>query len=170
MSSSNQLRTAFQSEITLFPSREAPLTSIAPQQTYVRVPQNNSSWIIQLNDRFNELTSLPFGWDGYNGIPVSFNCAQFAGNLIERLCCTDGVYPPQLVPGSDGTLQIEWHENQYDIEIDILAPYKVIASRFDIISQEEEEFELEADYSLVAEWIHELGQHRTHLEQEVQEV
>lgn len=95
---------------------------------------------------------LPAGWDGYAGQPVSFGCAQFAAQLLERLC-DEEVPPPSLVPGSDGSLQLEWHRNDFDIEVDILAPYKVIASRFDCLTQLDEEFELETDFAAIASWI-----------------
>ncbi len=68
---------------------------------------------------------------------------------------------PQLVPGADGTLQIEWHTNQFDIEIDVFAPYRVIATRLDLISEQEDEIELQADFSALSDWIVELGQDRT---------
>jgi hypothetical protein len=107
----------------------------------------------KLNPRFNELTSLPMGWDGYIGQPVSFTCASFAANLIERLYL-DGIPAPQLVPGNDGSVQIEWHLNNYDIEIDVLAPYQVIATRLDHISgEEDEELELQSDFTALAEWV-----------------
>ena len=112
-------------------------------------------WSMALSERFNALTSLPKGWDGYAGRPVSFTCAKFAAQILERLY--DGeVPPPSLVPGSDGSLQIEWHINQYDIEIDVLAPFHLIATRFDILSGDEEEIELQADVTVLANWIRDL--------------
>ncbi|WP_150002266.1 hypothetical protein [Iodidimonas gelatinilytica] len=110
----------------------------------------------------NELTSLRRGWDGYDGIAVSFRCANFAANLIERLY-VDGVDAPQLVPGSDGTVQIEWHMNHLDIEIDILAPYRVIATRYDHLTGEDEEVELGSDFTQLAIWVADLGRDRSAL-------
>jgi hypothetical protein len=86
---------------------------------------------------------------------VSFTCAQFAANLLERIFDSD-LPAPSLVPGSDGTIQIEWHRNQYDVEIDILAPRKVIASRFDHISGIAEEIELDSDFTDLAAWLADL--------------
>ncbi len=108
-----------------------------------------------LEDRFNELTSLTAGWDGYDAGPVSFTCAKFAASILERLCNSD-VPAPSLVPGSDGTLQIEWHRNQYDIDIDVLGPNNVVAIRFDHEINEEEVVELKNDFTPIAGWIDEL--------------
>ena len=125
----------------------------------VRVQQNRSRWYLELKDRFDELTGLPVGWDGYAGRPVSFNCAFFAASLLERICRED-VSPPSLVPGGDGSLQIEWHKNQYDVEIDVLGPYNVIATRYDHVSGDEETLSLQSDFSPIAGWIEDLASSR----------
>lgn len=160
MSESAQMSTVFQNEIPNLVQSETVVSSLNPIRAYVRVTQPSSDWYLNLKNRFDELTSLPKGWDGYVGGPVSFNCAQFAANLIEQLCVA-GVPAPQLVPGADGTLQIEWHLNQFDIEIDVLGPYNVVATRVDHVSGQEEELGLdEPDFTELAEWIVELGQDR----------
>ena len=129
-----------------------PSVQETSSRVFVRVAQPRSQWAADLKDRFDELTSLARGWDGYAGRPVSFHCAQFAANLIERLF-VGGVPAPQLVPGGDGTLQIEWHRNQYDVEIDVLDTYDVLAVRRNITTGEVEEIELQMDFSPLSEWI-----------------
>jgi len=157
----NDTTTVFQDEIPNFNSYGTSISTLAPPESNVRVPENNSDWIISLQDRFDKLTSLPLGWDGYEGRPVSFTTAQFAANLIERLF-TRNLRPPQLVPGSDGTLQIEWHQNQLDIEIDILKPYSVIATYYNHVTDNTEEIELQSDFNRLYEWIVELEQNQNH--------
>ncbi|MCP4071982.1 MAG: hypothetical protein GY742_09625, partial [Hyphomicrobiales bacterium] len=70
-----------------------------------------------------------------------------------------------LVPGSDGSLQIEWHLNQYDIEIDVLEPYDIVATRFDHVTDRDEELELQSDFSALANWITDLAADRALIEQ-----
>lgn len=130
-------------------------SSLSPRGTRIRVSYPQSPWILGLSDRLNKLTSLAAGWDGYQGRPVSLRCAMFAANLIERLF-VDDVPPPQLVPGADGTLQMEWHRNGFDVEIDVLAPYEVIAVRRNLRTGKVDEENLETDYSLLGVWIAEL--------------
>lgn len=114
-----------------------------------------SSWVTSLENRLNELTGLPRGWNGYRSVPVSFSCASFAAKLLERIC-TEGLPPPSLVPGTDGTLQIEWHRNGYDVEIDVLGANRVIASRYNIATGEEETVDLENDFTVLASWCRDL--------------
>ncbi|MEW8385340.1 MAG: hypothetical protein AB2704_26065 [Candidatus Thiodiazotropha taylori] len=118
----------------------------------VRVQQPLSSWSQKVSDRLAELTSLPIGWDGYNGQPVSFPCAYFTANMLERLC-QDGVPAPNLVPGSDGSLQVEWHRNMFDVELDVLDAQMVVATRVDLTTDEEEVLEIQNDFSNIVHWI-----------------
>lgn len=154
----------YQDEIANYHSGNGNVSSLSFRAPRVRVSNPNSWWIQELEDRFDVLTSLPRGWDGYDGQPVSFNCAQFAANLIERLCVAN-VPPPQLVPGSDGTLQLEWHMNGFDVEVDVLGPYSVVATRFDHESDLDEEIEIQTDFSELASWIEGLGEERIGLQQ-----
>lgn len=121
----------------------------------VRVPAPRSSWVSSLHARFEELSQLPVGWDGYSGRSVSFHVASFAANLLERLC-VDEVPAPNIVPGGDGTLQIEWHRNGFDIEIHIQAQQEVFCYRQDLQNGYEEELRLTNDFSVLQTWIDDL--------------
>lgn len=155
MSAIEQSGAVFQDEVPNFLAYEPKISSLPRLGNRVRVAQPQSRWVVELRDRFDELTALPRGWDGYAGCPVSFNCAQFAANLIERLFVSS-LPAPQMVPGNDGTLQIEWHIGQYDIEIDVLAPYDVVAARYDLVSGASEEIGLQSDFSPLGAWLSEL--------------
>lgn len=118
----------------------------------VRVPEFHSDWALVLQERLNELTSLPIGWDGYKGRPVSFQCACFVLNMLERLYQYN-VPAPNLVPGSDGSLQIEWHRNMFDVELDVLDAHNVVATRFNRESDKEEVLEIQNDFTKIVDWI-----------------
>lgn len=121
-------------------------------QHRVRVPELNSIWATQVEDRLNELTSLQVGWDGYAGKPVSFQCAFFVANMLQRLC-QKNVPAPSIVPGSDGSLQVEWHMNSFDVELDVLSPQHVVATRINHRNDEEEVIEIKNDFTDVVEWV-----------------
>lgn len=138
----------------------AEIVRPAFKNSRVRLQWCESHWFKRLQQRLNALTSLAPGWDGYRGKPVSFTCAMFAAQLLERVC-NEKVPAPSLVPGSDGSIQIEWHINGYDIEIDVLAPFEVVASRFDTHTENDEQEELQDDFTLIARWVSELAAERS---------
>ena len=155
MKARHQFSSTFQDEVTNFVQSESKTSSLPNRGSRVRVANPRSRWMSELQKDFDDLSQLPRGWDGYDGRPVSFNCALFAANLIERLY-VEGVPAPQIVPGSDGTIQIEWHENQFDVEILVLGPYEVFAVRRNIGTGEITEMELQTDFNLLSDWIVEL--------------
>lgn len=119
------------------------------------ISQPDSDWYSHLKERLSQLTALPVGWDGYMGRPVSFQCANFAANILVRLCRSN-VPAPSLVPGADGSLQIEWHRNKFDVEIDVLGAQNVIATRVDRETDMQEIVEIENDFSEIAKWVEDL--------------
>lgn len=154
-----QSSSVFQREYTPSgPSTSTPTAEVYtigkdPKRLCVSAPC--STWYKSLEKRIEELVTLPRNWDGYNGIAIPFSTAQFAVNLLESLSRGD-VPPPSLVPGGDGSIQIEWHTEKLDIEIDILRPYEVYASRYDISRDKDTEIKITADFAPLVPWIAEL--------------
>ena len=106
--------------------------------------------------RLDELCQLPTGWDGYNSPPVLFSNAHFATSMIVS-ACLPGVPVPQIVPGVNGDLQVEWHTATSDIELHVRAPNDVQAWRLTpSTSSDGEEIHLTADFKIVAGWLEEL--------------
>ncbi|WP_156407166.1 hypothetical protein [Bosea sp. Root670] len=124
-----------------------------PNNTRAVVPPAHQNWSHMIVTRLEHLTALPRGWDGYNAGPVRFGTASFALNLLQRVCPADGE-APAIVPGARGDLQIEWHSDDTDIELHVLAPYRVRAWRCGPMTPEDgEEFELTSDFTRVREWV-----------------
>lgn len=160
MNARSAFSNVYQDEVANFFQVDEPISSLPVRQTRVRVSNPRSPWVKELENRFNTLTSLRKGWDGYRGLPVSYTCAQFAANMIESLFIK-GLPAPQLVPMSDGTLRLEWHMNQYNLEIEVLAPYEVVACRTDLMTDEEQEIEVQTDFTELSEWVSALAANRT---------
>lgn len=122
------------------------------------VSESLGSWRNAVENRMSELLQLANGWDGYRGQPVKFPTAMFAMNMLQVTC--DLATPaPQIVPGIDGDLQLEWHTAKADIEIHILAPFKVHAWRKKLNSPiAEDEIMLTNEFSLVGSWLRELAE------------
>lgn len=115
----------------------------------------DGSWQGVSKSRLEELVRLQEGWDGYAAFPVSFDNAMFAYRMLESISRRD-TPAPQIVPGSSGDLQIEWHLPHGDIELWVRGPNSVHAWRSINDGNGEEEVELTTDFSLVAGWIREI--------------
>lgn len=138
--------------------RETPnIYTFQIQNQAIIIQDTLSVWSEVVIARLDDLVKLEVGWDGYRGQPVSFSCACFAVSLLDRVCSARTA-APSIVPGSDGTLQLEWHQNGYDVEVDILAPNKVRAMRYNIETGETEEVDLQNNFAVVRNWIDELGE------------
>lgn len=148
----------FQPESTQTPLRRGQESSAFTSHR-VLVRELHTDWAVGLQDRLDELTSLPIGWDGYGGRPVSFQCAFFVANMLETLCnaCTGDVPAPSLVPGGDGSVQVEWHRNMFDVELDVLDAQNVVATRVNLRSGGEESIAIQNDFSGIVNWICELS-------------
>ncbi len=84
----------------------------------------------------NELMRLPLGWDGHDGRPVDFDVADFAVQFLLQTLEPNGP-APLVVPTSYGGLQLEWHEQEIDLEIEVEAPNRIFVSFEDRESGEE---------------------------------
>lgn len=102
-----------------------------------------------------ELVRLEVGWDGYDAPPVSLDNAYFALEVLKTVC-NSNTHPPQIVPGSLGDLQIEWHTSRGSIELHIRRPFDVLACRT-TANGAHEEMTVTNDFLKVASWVSELS-------------
>ena len=105
-------------------------------------------WLVSTSDRIIELVRLPFGWDGHDGRPVNFDVADFAVQILLQTLELDGP-APLVVPLSYGGLQLEWHEQGIDLEIEVEAPNRIFVSFEDRETGETFEQEFSTDYTEV---------------------
>jgi hypothetical protein len=137
----------------------SPATNVVAMPTAskrILISELDREWRDPVGKRLEELIRLERGWDGYRGAPVSFEIAHFAVRMLEAACGLQAP-TPQIVPGSQGDLQIEWHTERGDVELDVLAPNNVRAwRRTTSTGPDGEEIALTNDFSVVAVWIKEL--------------
>lgn len=128
--------------------------NVADISVYGKKAFNSATkWKNEVARRLKELISLDPGWDGYQGIPVKPANAAFAYQVIMAIC-DDQAPAPQLVPGSNGDLQIEWHTLRGDIELHILGPNNVRAWCA-MVGEDADgiEFDLTNNFADVASWV-----------------
>lgn len=133
----------------------------ANSRTRSIVENYDSEWLETVQNRLEELVDgLRPGWDGYYGRPVGFLNASFALSMLSSICRPD-TPSPQIVPGSDGDLQIEWHTIKVDIELEVRGPYIVNAWRWVVGSDPEgESLDLSQDFTEVAKWVAEISEQK----------
>jgi hypothetical protein len=73
----------------------------------------------QLRQRINELLALEPNWDGENAKPVKPHVIADVAETLKRLSQhTDEFREPFLAPTFDGSVQMEWHENNRSLDIE----------------------------------------------------
>lgn len=122
----------------------------SPSRTRRIVQDSERHWKRAVVERLNHLVSLPKNWNGYGAGPVKFDTANFALKLLESVFDPDAP-PPQIIPGSKGGLQIEWHLPRGSMELDVEAPYHVHG--WAEIDGEERDTVLSNDFTAPAKWL-----------------
>lgn len=144
--SSTSISSAFSSNVVPLPSANSRLQVVEPDY----------SWRSAAVAHLEKLVREPVGWDGYNALPVSLLNANFALRMLDAIC-GGGAAPPQIVPGIEGDLQIEWHTMNGDVELHVLGPNRVHGWRRLVGPvAREDELELEIEFSAVAAWVREI--------------
>lgn len=67
-------------------------------------------------DALNDKLALAPDWDTYGGRGVSINAARAAVSWFLDVF-QEGLPTPSIVPGSDGSIQFEWHARGIDLEV-----------------------------------------------------
>ena len=130
----------------------------------MRIFSDHSNLVTELKDKCTELSKLEPGWDEYDAVPVPIEIADFAKGIIEELV-KPHVPKPGIAPGYDGTIQIEWCENNYELEIEIIKPGEVEVLMTDLESGEMEEYFInlsgnENFYIVLSELVNKLSETR----------
>lgn len=123
----------------------------------VRLPVGDdwAAWRDPVMRRLEYLLKLPHGWDGYSATPVRLEVVHFTLQMLRSICPPD-TPAPQIVPGTGGDLQVEWHAPTTTIELHVKAPNAVSAWRESDSVPDGEEVNLTNDFLVVLRWIQEM--------------
>lgn len=130
-------------------------TNFQPVHQRIAISDVEGKWQGIVKDRLEQLIRLDEGWDGYTGFPLSFDNAMFAFRMLESICRPE-TPAPQIVPGSSGDLQIEWHTQYGNVELWVRGPNNVHAWRDTGEVEAGEEIDLTTDFSVVSRWVKEV--------------
>ena len=76
-------------------------------------------WLAPATVRLGELLQLPEDWDTYGSPGVSPDAANVALFVLREILEFRRVPLPQFVPTSEGGVQMEWHADHFDLEIEV---------------------------------------------------
>ena len=76
-------------------------------------------WLYRTLSCLKELLELPEGWDSYDASIITDEAIAGAADVLERLQLPMETPQPDVVPGSSGSVQLEWHRSGADVEIHI---------------------------------------------------
>jgi hypothetical protein len=77
------------------------------------------AWLPAAIEHAVRLLSLPFNWDGEGAPPVQPKSIQKALNTLCSIMNEHSALP-QWTPTSAGGVQLDWHENGIDLEIELM--------------------------------------------------
>lgn len=80
-------------------------------------PSPPPSWAAHAHQELQRLVDLPAGWDGHRAKPVTEAAVQAVVRVLAEVM-TERTPFPQYFPLPDGGLQVEWHADGHDIEIE----------------------------------------------------
>lgn len=84
--------------------------------------QTSGHWQARIVSKVCELLELPENWNSYGAPRIRQDTAMFAIVVLETIM-NAGTPLPLIVPTARGGIQLEWHENDIDFEIDVIRPY-----------------------------------------------
>jgi hypothetical protein len=120
----------------------------------VSVNGDPPNWVVPTLQSMGELLELPKNWDGYSARRVNPLHVIAAINLL-TLVMTENTPIPSVVPTNCGGVQLEWHMNGIDLEIETLSSHRFMVSCDD--SEVENEWELTADLNELIECLSRLS-------------
>ncbi len=140
------------------PKNLAPVPAFSVFTSYSTVPRAPLSvvepqWREVFSARLERLRGLSRGWDGPGSIPVEGRLLRQAVQLVmEALAGSRKASAPSLVPGGDGSIQIEWHTKLGEIEFDLAVNGKRSIWIHDRLTGKEIEGENERALALLFRW------------------
>lgn len=104
-----------------------------------RITGEEPRWLYPTLSHFQEMLQLPEGWDSYGASLISDEAIAEAADVLVRLKLPLETPEPSVVPGSSGSVQLEWHRCGADVEIHISSAGDATA----FLSDEGEEYEFQ---------------------------
>jgi hypothetical protein len=103
--------------LTAEPSSEVVLSLNHGRLVFEVVGNDAPRWFQPTVDALREMLTLRWDWDSYGADPVNDAVIVMAAEVLLQMPLPDNAHPPAVVPGSTGSVQLEWHRGGLDVEI-----------------------------------------------------
>lgn len=124
------------------------------------------SWQDDMVSTLCRFVELPHGWDSYSGKPLRHDTGMFVLQLMNGMM-GPSIPSPYLVPVSNGGVQIEWHQNGFDIELYVAAPYDCELTVHDHDSGTTRTYQLSSDFGALKDALRQLVNYNRNLDHAV---
>lgn len=104
------------------------------------------AWLETTSSSLCDLLALPANWDSYGAPAIQAQSVIASSDLLRAIMRND-TPPPAVVPTSQGFVQLEWHQNGFDLEIEVRSLGKYLASFENVRTGETWEQEIGWDLS-----------------------
>ncbi len=106
-----------QYEISLYSTTDAidrPPNYVPPISAY-----SDPNWLVEAKKNLRNILQLDNNWDGYGSPPISQQLVQHTSNFLSCLE-NENIPTPFIGPISGGGIQLEWHINNRELEIEFI--------------------------------------------------
>jgi hypothetical protein len=103
-------------------------------------------WLRAAVEALGAILGLPDNWDSYGAVSVDPEAVCHTVYLMSEIMRPDTPLP-SVVPTNIGGIQLEWHVNGVDLEIEIVSRHRVAVWSRDLRTEEEWEEDLVTDLS-----------------------
>lgn len=128
---------------SLFPSRQEETLTFAIAQRSPRYDE-----LQEALGKLKSLRSLGPNWNSYQSEQISSQAIQGSWSLLKTIYQRGDVPMPSIVPTANGGVQIEWHKNLYDLEIEFESLTRADVY-FEQDGEEPVEFPLQNDFTIL---------------------
>jgi hypothetical protein len=95
-----------------------------------------------------DLLKLKGDWDGRGSAEVSTDALAFAWSILNQIMPPTAP-APAIVPLGHGGVQLLWHNQKIDLEVEVVRPNEVVLYHLDKGTGQEEETLLTTDFSSI---------------------
>jgi len=88
------------------------------------VGHHDPGFVVDVQAAIESLRALAPNWDGYGAPAIDPHVIEAAKAFIAKLP-ENIAFRPLVVPMSNGTLQLEWHDGPKSLELEFESPYSI---------------------------------------------